>query len=143
MRRMTRSVNTQGENAMALNSTSDDAYGLKSLDHDSAHVHLSDIHRFLHHKEAMTFTVNKLVGSDPSVGAAQTDPNLLNPWGVSESPNQPVLDFRQRLRVSQHLQRDVGRRDDERHPADHHRGASGADAGHGQSDRAGFQHLPV
>ena len=37
----------------------------------------------------MTFTENKLVGSDPSVGAAQTDPNLLNPWGVSESATSP------------------------------------------------------
>ena len=36
-----------------------------------------------------TFTENRLVGSDPSVGAAQTDPNLINPWGVSESATGP------------------------------------------------------
>jgi uncharacterized protein (TIGR03118 family) len=52
-------------------------------------VSLDDIGRHLHHKTMMTFTENKLVGSDPSVGAAQTDPNLINPWGVSESPTSP------------------------------------------------------
>ena len=56
---------------------------------DSTHVPLLDIGRFLHHRTQMTFTKNKLVGSDPSVGAAQTDPNLINPWGVSESPTSP------------------------------------------------------
>src|SRR5271165_3081871 len=53
------------------------------------HVSLEDISSHLHHKTMMTFTVNKLVGSDPSVGAAQTDPNLINPWGISESPASP------------------------------------------------------
>jgi uncharacterized protein (TIGR03118 family) len=37
----------------------------------------------------MSFTENKLVGSDPSVGAAQTDANLINPWGISESATSP------------------------------------------------------
>ena len=56
---------------------------------NSTHVPLLDIGRFLHHRTQMTFTENKLVGSDPSVGAAQTDPNLINPWGVSEMPTSP------------------------------------------------------
>ncbi|MDR3531505.1 MAG: TIGR03118 family protein [Rhodopila sp.] len=59
-----------------------------SKSHD--HVPESDVGRFLHHKAKMTFTVTKLVGSDPSVGAAQTDPNLLNPWGISDSPTSPL-----------------------------------------------------
>ncbi|HEX3576666.1 MAG TPA: hypothetical protein VHU42_18865, partial [Rhodopila sp.] len=37
----------------------------------------------------MSFTENKLVGSDPSVGAAKTDANLINPWGISESATSP------------------------------------------------------
>jgi hypothetical protein len=37
----------------------------------------------------MTFTATDLVGSDPSVSAAQTDPNLINPWGLAESPTSP------------------------------------------------------
>ena len=37
----------------------------------------------------MAFTVTNLVGSDPSVGAAQTDPNLVNPWGIAASPSGP------------------------------------------------------
>ena len=44
------------------------------------------IHVESHHRTQMTFTDNELVGSDPTVGAAQTDPNLVNPWGISESP---------------------------------------------------------
>ena len=56
---------------------------------DSSHVPLSEIGHFLHHRMHMTFTVNDLVGSDPSVAAAQTDPNLVNPWGLSESPTSP------------------------------------------------------
>jgi uncharacterized protein (TIGR03118 family) len=52
-------------------------------------VSLEDIGHHLHHKTMMTFTENKLVGSDPSVGAAQTDPNLINPWGISESSTSP------------------------------------------------------
>ena len=37
----------------------------------------------------MTFTVTDLVGSDPTVSAAQTDPNLINPWGLAESATSP------------------------------------------------------
>jgi hypothetical protein len=47
-------------------------------------VPMSTISGSLRHGKP-TFTENKLVGSDPSVGAAQTDANLINPWGVSES----------------------------------------------------------
>jgi uncharacterized protein (TIGR03118 family) len=54
-----------------------------------AQVSSEAISHLLHHKPTMTFTVNDLVGSDPSLGAAQTDPNLINPWGVSESPTSP------------------------------------------------------
>jgi uncharacterized protein (TIGR03118 family) len=56
---------------------------------DLTHVSSADLSRFLHHRTTMTFTENKLVGSDPSVGAAQTDPNLLNPWGIAESATGP------------------------------------------------------
>jgi len=52
-------------------------------------VPLPDICRHMHHKPTMTFTVTNLVGSDSTVGAAQTDPNLVNPWGISESPSGP------------------------------------------------------
>ncbi|MDB5403928.1 MAG: hypothetical protein JWQ55_5946 [Rhodopila sp.] len=72
---------------MAHNSASHDLDALQSGDFD--HVSAADVSRFLHHKAMMTFTVNNLVGSDPTVGAAQTDPNLLNPWGLSESPTSP------------------------------------------------------
>ncbi|HEY4041086.1 MAG TPA: TIGR03118 family protein [Rhodopila sp.] len=49
----------------------------------------SDIGPSLHHRMRMTFTETDLVGSDPTVGAEQTDPNLVNPWGLSESPTSP------------------------------------------------------
>ena len=48
-----------------------------------------DISRFLHHKMQVTFTETKLVGSDPTLGAAHIDPNLINPWGMSESATSP------------------------------------------------------
>jgi hypothetical protein len=51
-------------------------------------VPMSTISGSLRHGKS-TFTENKLVGSDPSVGAAQTDANLINPWGVSESATGP------------------------------------------------------
>jgi uncharacterized protein (TIGR03118 family) len=75
----------QGEHAMAV----DVIDSITALVGDITRVSLSDISQFLHHRTQMTFTENKLVGSDPSVGAAQTDPNLLNPWGVSESATSP------------------------------------------------------
>jgi uncharacterized protein (TIGR03118 family) len=37
-----------------------------------------------------SFIETKLVGSDPSVMAQQTDPNLVNPWGVSHGPGGPL-----------------------------------------------------
>lgn len=74
---------------MASNSASDDLVDLKFQAQDLAQVSVADVTQFLHHKEAMTFTENKLVGSDPSVGAAQADPNLVNPWGVAESSTGP------------------------------------------------------
>lgn len=40
------------------------------------------------HKENVSFTQTNLV-SDGSVPAATTDPNLINPWGVSFSPTGP------------------------------------------------------
>ncbi len=55
---------------------------------DLASVSSAVISRLLHH-HTPTFIENKLVGSDASVGAAQTDPDLINPWGVSESPTGP------------------------------------------------------
>ena len=48
----------------------------------------SDISLLLHHKTRMTFTETNLVGSE-GVAAAQTDANLINPWGMSESPTSP------------------------------------------------------
>jgi len=58
-------------------------------DHDDADVPPSHIHRFLHQQARMTFTVTGLVGSDSTVAATQTDPNLINPWGISSSPTGP------------------------------------------------------
>jgi uncharacterized protein (TIGR03118 family) len=52
-------------------------------------VPLPRIAEFLHHRAHMTFTVTNLVGSDTSVSAVQTDPNLVNPWGLAESPTGP------------------------------------------------------
>jgi uncharacterized protein (TIGR03118 family) len=60
-----------------------------SLKQALASVPLADIERFLDHKEQMTFTVTNLVGSDSTVSAPQTDPNLVNPWGISEPPTGP------------------------------------------------------
>ena len=48
-----------------------------------------DFFRDLHHRhEETTFTQTNLV-SDGSVPAANTDPLLINPWGVSYSPTSP------------------------------------------------------
>jgi uncharacterized protein (TIGR03118 family) len=67
----------------------DETHSNKASNGDSIHVESSDISQFLHHKTPMTFTETKLVGSEASVGAAQIDPNLINPWGISESPTSP------------------------------------------------------
>jgi uncharacterized protein (TIGR03118 family) len=71
---------------MAGNSPSDH---FETLLQGLSQVPLSDIATFLHHRMHMTFAVTNLVGSDSSVSAAQTDPNLVNPWGLSESPTGP------------------------------------------------------
>jgi len=60
----------------------DASESLKSLEQDFNDVPLSDISQFLHHKTQMTFTATNVVGSDPTVGAAQIDPNLSNPWYI-------------------------------------------------------------
>src|SRR5689334_6311043 len=60
-----------------------------SMSGDDTQVSESDMQKHLHHRTRMTFTETKLVGSDPSVGAAKTDPNLINPWGISEGPTTP------------------------------------------------------
>jgi uncharacterized protein (TIGR03118 family) len=67
----------------------DETHSNKASNGDSINVESSDISRFLHHKTRMTFTETKLVGSDSTVGAAQIDPNLINPWGMSESSTSP------------------------------------------------------
>lgn len=72
---------------MSANPNSKDS--TDSLQQAFASVPLADIERFLNHKEQMTFTVTNLVGSDPTVAADQTDPNLVNPWGISDSPTGP------------------------------------------------------
>jgi uncharacterized protein (TIGR03118 family) len=72
---------------MAYNSASHGLNASQLADFDR--VSLADVSQFLHHEAKMTFTVHNLVGSDPTVGAAQTDPNLINPWGLSESPTSP------------------------------------------------------
>jgi hypothetical protein len=63
--------------------TFDETHSNTASNGDSTHVESSD------HKTRMTFTETKLVGSDPSVGAEQTDANLINPWGMSESATSP------------------------------------------------------
>ena len=60
----------------------DETHSNEASNGDSIHVES-------HHKTRMTFTETKLVGSDPTVGAAQTDANLINPWGISESATSP------------------------------------------------------
>jgi uncharacterized protein (TIGR03118 family) len=79
-------TNDQGELAMSAESSFD---RFEKLLHNLGRVPLADIGAFLHHRMQMTFTVTNLVGSDPSVSAVQTDPNLVNPWGLSESPTSP------------------------------------------------------
>jgi uncharacterized protein (TIGR03118 family) len=51
-------------------------------------VSLHDIVHFLHHQPRMEFAQKNLV-SDGFVPAANTDPNLINPWGVAFSPTGP------------------------------------------------------
>lgn len=63
--------------------------GLTNDEGDPGQVPLSDMTRFLFSQET-TFTETKLVGSDPSVGAIQMDPNLVNPWGVAHGPDGPL-----------------------------------------------------
>jgi len=47
-----------------------------------------DSHAHHRHVAPTTFTQTNLI-SDGSVPAQQTDPNLINPWGVSHSPTSP------------------------------------------------------
>src|SRR5271157_1974127 len=67
----------------------DETHSIEASNGDSTHVESSDISQLLHHKTRMTFTETKLVGSDPTLGAAHIDPNLINPWGMSESTTSP------------------------------------------------------
>ena len=48
-----------------------------------------DSHAHHRHVAPPTFTQTNLV-SDGSVPAQQTDPNLINPWGMSSSPTSPI-----------------------------------------------------
>ena len=59
----------------------DETHSNKASNEDFTHVESSDTR--------MTFTETKLVGSDPTLGAAHIDPNLINPWGMSESTTSP------------------------------------------------------
>src|SRR5258708_772275 len=79
-------TNDQGELAMSAESSFD---RFEKLLHNLGRVPLADIGAFLHHRMQMTFTVTILVGWDPSVSAVQPAPNLVNPWGLSESPTSP------------------------------------------------------
>jgi uncharacterized protein (TIGR03118 family) len=56
---------------------------------DLAQVSTAMVSQSLQQTPTPTFAETKLVGSEASVGAAQTDPNLVNPWGVAESPTGP------------------------------------------------------
>src|SRR5271157_1175499 len=67
----------------------DETHSIEASNGDYTHVESSDISQLLHHKTRMTFTETKLVGSDPTLGAAHIDPNLINPWGMSESTTSP------------------------------------------------------
>ncbi len=57
---------------------------------DGSLVSASDVTASLGMSEKLSFTETKLVGSDASVGAPKTDPNLVNPWGVSHPPGGPL-----------------------------------------------------
>src|SRR4051794_20684759 len=55
---------------------------------EAEHMH----HRHHHHdqQQGNSFTQTNLVSSDTSVPAEFTDPNLINPWGVSHGPGGPL-----------------------------------------------------
>jgi len=55
--------------------------------HEPEHVHH---HHHHHQQEDNSFTQTNLVSSDSSVPAEFTDPNLINPWGVSHGPGGPL-----------------------------------------------------
>src|SRR4051794_4972075 len=38
----------------------------------------------------VTFSASVLVADDPAVGAPITDPNLINPWGITFGPTTPL-----------------------------------------------------
>jgi uncharacterized protein (TIGR03118 family) len=69
-----------------------------TFDHDAMHDRPHDrqehvslrnlLEHLRHHGEAPTFVQHNLV-SDGSVPADNTDPNLVNPWGVAASPTGP------------------------------------------------------
>ncbi|WP_336491996.1 TIGR03118 family protein [Methylobacterium nigriterrae] len=57
--------------------------------HDAGHLHHR--HHDDHHKQDdNSFTQTNLVSSDSSIPAEFTDPNLINPWGVSHGPGGPL-----------------------------------------------------
>jgi len=43
-----------------------------------------------HDHGRMTFSASVLVADDPAVGAPITDPNLINPWGITFGPTTPL-----------------------------------------------------
>ena len=55
----------------------------------TAQVPTAMVSQSLQQAPAPAFAETKLVGSEASVGAAQTDPHLVNPWGVAEGPTSP------------------------------------------------------
>jgi uncharacterized protein (TIGR03118 family) len=56
---------------------------------DHGHISLDELLRGLHHHQpAIRFMQTDLI-SDGAVPAANTDPNLVNPWGVGFSPTGP------------------------------------------------------
>src|SRR4051812_21545005 len=73
------------------------AYGRDQAEHVH-HRHHHDHHEHVHHRhhhdhhehEDNSFTQTNLVSSDTSVPAEFTDPNLINPWGVSHAPGGPL-----------------------------------------------------
>jgi hypothetical protein len=74
----------------AQNLLRDAAAFLQDLPDELGRVPLTDLVKELHyHRLETTFLQTNLV-SDGFVPAVQTDPNLINPWGMSSSTTSPI-----------------------------------------------------
>ena len=74
----------------AQNLLRDAAAFLQDLPDELGRVPLTDLVKELHHHRPETTFLQTNLVSDGFVPAVQTDPNLINPWGMSHSPTSPI-----------------------------------------------------